>query len=92
MWLKRKISPKNRISIPQDVMEQTLLKVGDTIYIDIANINGFPTIMIKGDKKYENRRIFYRDIIKYIDSYMPYICFSSINPNINIIYCIYYNI
>lgn len=55
MWLKRKISPKNRISIPQDVMEQALLKVGDTIYIDIANINGFPTIIIKGDKKYENR-------------------------------------
>lgn len=55
MWLKRKISPKNRISIPQDVMEQALLKVGDIIYIDITNINGFPTIMIKGDKKYENR-------------------------------------
>ena len=39
MWLKRKISPKNRISIPQDVKEQELLKVGDTIYIDIANIH-----------------------------------------------------
>lgn len=54
MWLKRMISPKNRISIPQDIMEQMNLKVGETIYMNIKSIDGEPVIVIKGESKNGN--------------------------------------
>lgn len=53
MKLVRKIGNKNRINIPSDVLLQTGLKEGDAVYIDIVNINGYPTITMRGDKSYE---------------------------------------
>lgn len=56
MKLVRKIGNKNRINIPSDVLLQTGLKEGDAVYIDIVNINGYPTITMRGDKSYEEIR------------------------------------
>lgn len=56
MKLVRRIGNKNRISIPTDVMLQIGLKEGDAVYIDIININGYPTITMKEDKTYEEIR------------------------------------
>lgn len=47
MLLIRRIGNKNRLAIPQDVMEQMNLKEGDAINIDIQNINSNPTILIR---------------------------------------------
>lgn len=47
MILVRRIGDKNRLSIPQDVMEQMNLKVGDAINIDVQHIDGIPTIQIR---------------------------------------------
>lgn len=56
MKLVRRIGNKNRINIPSDVLLQTGLKEGDAVYIDIVNINGYPTITMRGDKSYEEIR------------------------------------
>lgn len=50
MWLKRKISPKNRISIPQDVMKQMHLEVGDNIMINVEHVSGEKCIVICSEK------------------------------------------
>lgn len=51
MWLERKISPKNRISLPQDVMKQMHLNVGDTICIDVEHVDGEKCIIIQHVKE-----------------------------------------
>lgn len=56
MKLVRRIGNKNRVNIPVDVLLQTGLKEGDAAYIDIVNINGYPTITMRGDKTYEEIR------------------------------------
>lgn len=56
MKLVRRIGNKNRINIPSDVLLQTGLKEGDAVYIDIVNINGYPTITMRGEKSYEEIR------------------------------------
>lgn len=56
MKLVRRIGNKNRINIPSDVLLQTGLREGDAVYIDIVNINGYPTITMRGDKSYEEIR------------------------------------
>lgn len=47
MVLVRRIGNKNRLSIPQDVMEQMNLKEGDAVNIDIQYKEGIPSIVIK---------------------------------------------
>lgn len=46
MFLVRRIGDKNRFAIPQDVMEQIGLKVGDAICIDVNSIDSKPTIIL----------------------------------------------
>lgn len=47
MVLVRRIGNKNRLSIPQDVMEQMNLNEGDAVTIDVEYIDSTPTITIR---------------------------------------------
>lgn len=47
MVLVRRVGNKNRLSIPQDVMEQMNLNEGDAVTIDVKYIDSIPIITIR---------------------------------------------